>query len=233
MENNQFNQVSQQSDVGLSAFFARIYGYLAMGIAISAVTSYLVLNIFLYQVATFISSIPFGLTLIWLAEIGLVIFLSAKAVKNPSLALGGFIVYSIINGITISFTLFMYSEKTITSAFVAAAATFGVMAVFGSRTQKDLSAMGQAMRTALIGVIVVILLNVIFLKSEPLMLFISIVTVFVFAGLTAYDHQKIKAIYSQVGDAPELKGMAVFCALQLYLDFINLLLAFLRIFSRD
>ncbi|MBP1044555.1 Bax inhibitor-1/YccA family protein [Vagococcus sp. BWB3-3] len=233
MEQNQYNQVSQRTDAGLAAFFSKIYAYLGIGIAITAVTSYLVMDVFYAQVASVIQSLPLGLTLIWLLEIALVIFLSAKAVKNPTLAVGGFIAYSIINGITLSFTLVWYTSEVITSAFVAAAVTFGVMAIFGSRTQKNLSAMGQAMRTALIGVIIVMLINVFFVKSTGLLLFISIVTVFVFAGLTAYDHQRIKAIYNQFGDAPELSGMAVFCALQLYLNFINLLLAFLRIFGRD
>lgn len=233
MEQNQFNQAVQRTDAGLGAFFSRIYAYLGLGVAITAVTSYLVLDVFLYQVAAFISKIPLGITMIWILEIALVIFLSAKAVKNPTLAVGGFIAYAIINGVTLSFTLYLYSRQSITSAFVAASVTFGVMAIFGSRTQKNLSAMGQAMRTALIGIIVVMLINVFFLKNSGLSLFISIVTVFVFAGLTAYDHQRIKAIYNQFGDAPELKGMAVFCALQLYLNFINLLLAFLRIFGRD
>lgn len=233
MEENQFNEVNQRSEAGLGAFFAKIYAYLGIGIALSAVTSYLVLNVFYYQVATVINSLPFGIFILWALEIGLVLFLSAKAVKNPTLAFSGFILYAILNGITLSFTLLIYTNEVVTSAFVAAAVTFGVMALFGSRTEKDLSAMGQAMRTALIGVIVVILINAFILKSEPLMLFISIVTVFVFAGLTAYDHQRIKAIYYQFGEAPELKGMAVFCALQLYLDFINLVLAFARIFSRD
>lgn len=233
MEQNQYNQVSQRSDAGLAAFFSKIYAYLGIGIALSAVSAYLVLNVFAEQANQFMQNNPFGLIILWVAQIALVVFLSAKAVKNPSLALGGFIAYALLNGGVMSFTLAMYSGEAITSAFVAASATFGVMAVFGARTKKNLSAMGQAMRVALIGVIVVLLVNGLFLRSEPLMLFISIVTVFVFAGLTAYDHQRIKAIYNQFGDAPELKGMAVFCALQLYLNFINLLLAFLRIFGRD
>lgn len=229
---NNYNQTVERT--GISAFFAKIYAYMGMGVGISALTSYLTLTVFEDTIYQFVANVPGGLLILWAIEIGLVLMLSAKAVKNPTLALGGFIAYAAINGVVLSFTLRMYTQESITNAFISAAVTYGVMAVLGYRTKKDLSGMAHAMRSALIGVIIVILLNAFLLHSSPVSMFISIVTIFIFAGLTAYDHQKIKAYYYQYGDSQEINGIAIFCALQLYLDFINLLISFLRIFgSRD
>lgn len=233
MEQQQYRPVSQVSNTGLAQFFSRIYAYLGVGIAISAVTSYLVMEVFFFQVITFITSIPFGFMLMWILQIGLALFLSAKAVKKPTMAFASFVVYSMLMGVTLGLTLAMYAEASVYKAFIAAAVTYGAMAVVGTRTKKDLTGMGQALRGGLIGIIIVMLLNTFILKSSPVEIFISLITVVVFAGLTAYDHQKIKTAYAQVGDGPQLKGLAIFFALQLYLDFINLLLAFLRIFGRD
>lgn len=233
MNNNQYNQVSQGRDIGLAQFFTKIYAYLGVGIAISAVTSFLVMEVYYYQVMSFMAQNSFSFILLWVAQIGLALFLSAKAVKNPTLAFGSFVVYSMLMGVTLGITFSLYPVGVIYKAFLSASITYGAMAVVGTRTKKDLSGMGQALRGALIGIIVSVLLNAFILRSEPVDFFISIVTVIVFAGLTAYDHQKIKAYYHQAADDTSLNGLAIFCALQLYLDFINLLLAFLRIFSRD
>lgn len=232
MENNQYNHVSQTKDHGLASFFSKIYAYLGVGIAVSAVSSYLALNVFQVQVANLVNT-RFGIIFLWVAQIGLALFLSAKAVKNPTLAFVSFIGYSLLMGITLGITLSMYNQAAIYKAFLSASITYGAMAIVGTRTKRDLSGMGQALRGALIGIIISILLNAFLLKSGPVDFFISIITVIVFAGLTAYDHQKIKVYYEQAKGTDSLNGLAVFCALQLYLDFINLLLAFLRIFGRD
>lgn len=232
MENNQYNPASQTKDNGLASFFSKIYAYLGVGIAISAVTSFLALNVFQEQVGRLFQN-PVSLIVLWVAQIGLALFLSAKAVKNPTLAFVSFMVYSMLMGITLGITLSMYNEAAIYKAFLSASITYGAMAIVGTRTKRDLSGMGQALRGALIGIIISILLNAFLLKSGPVDFFISIITVIVFAGLTAYDHQKIKVYYEQAKGSDSLNGLAIFCALQLYLDFINLLMAFLRIFARD
>lgn len=231
---NNYNYQETSTNVGLQTFFARVYAYLGVGVAISGVTSYLVLNVFAEQVfGMMVGNTTMKLLLLWVVEIALVLFLSAKSVKNPGLAFAGFIAYAVINGVTLSFTLAMYTGASVVKAFVAASLTFITMAIVGSVSKKDLSGMGHAMRSALIGIIIVILINI-FLKSSALDMFVSIATVLVFSGLTAYDHQNIKRMYYQVGNTSAAKGVAINCALQLYLDFINLLIAFLRIFgSRD
>ena len=217
--------------IGLNKFYSKIYAFLAMGIGVSALVSYLILNVYPVVLKTLLSSVPlfFGL---WIVQIGLVFFLGVKAQKNPSLAIGGFVAYSILNGVTISATLLMYAQATVVSAFVSAAATFGAMSLVGMFTKKDLSAMGHAAYSALIGIIIAMVINFFFLRSSAVSFFISILMVLIFAGITAYDNQKIRTVYNQSGGQAGT-GIAVFFALQLYLDFINLFLAFLRIFGKN
>lgn len=218
---------------GLASFFARVYAYVGLGVAVSAVSSYLVMNVFAQQVGAFFVKHPMMLFVLPIIEIGLVLYLSARSVTKPSMAMLAFIAYSAINGVVLSLIIAQYTQASVTKAFIAAAVTYGATAILGANTKKELSGVGHAMRSALIGVIVVMLVNI-FLKSSAIDIFIGIVMVVVFAGLTAYDHQNIKKMYYQVGDGPQAKGFAINAALQLYLDFVNLLIAFLRIFgSRD
>lgn len=219
------------ANVGLNKFYSKIYAFLGMGIGVSALVSYLILNVYPVVLKTLLSSVPlfFGL---WILQIGLVFFLGVKAQKNPSLAIGGFVAYSILNGVTISATLLMYAQATVVSAFISAAATFGAMSLVGMFTKKDLSAMGHAAYSALIGIIIAMVINFFFLRSSAVSFFISILMVLIFAGITAYDNQKIRTVYNQSGGQAGT-GIAVFFALQLYLDFINLFLAFLRIFGKN
>lgn len=223
--NNQETQV-----YGLNRFYGKIYAFLAMGIGISAVISYMTLNVWSSQVEHFIKNFPLGFWGIWIAEIALVIFLGVKAQKNPTLAIGGFIVYSALNGLTLAVTLAMYDIGTVTQAFVTASATFLVMSLIGSFTKRDLSGVGRAALSCLFGIIIAMLLNVFVLRSGAVDFFISILMVVVMSGITAYDNQMIRKIYQGTnGEAGN--GVAVFMALQLYLDFINLFISFLRIFG--
>ncbi|MDU5334822.1 Bax inhibitor-1/YccA family protein [Enterococcus sp.] len=217
---------------GLNRFYGKIYAFLALGIGISAVISYLSLNTFSYQVANFINNFPLGFWGIWIAEIALVVFLGVKAQKNPSLAIGGFVVYSALNGLTLAVTLQMYDLGTVTQAFVTASATFLVMSLVGSFTKRDLSGIGRAALSCLLGIIIAMLLNVFVLHSGAVDFFISILMVVIMSGITAYDNQMIRKIY--LGTNGEVgNGVAVFMALQLYLDFINLFISFLRIFGNS
>ena len=218
-------------NVGINKFYSKIYAFLAMGIGVSALVSYLILNIFPIVLVTLLNStvLFFGL---WLLQIGLVLFLGVRAQKNPTLAISGFLIYSILNGVTISATLLLYAQATVVSAFVSAAATFGAMALVGMFTKKDLSAMGHAAYSALIGIIIAMVINFFFLRSSAVSFFISILMVLIFAGITAYDNQRIRQVYNETGGQAGT-GIAVFFALQLYLDFINLFLAFLRIFGKN
>ena len=170
--------------------------------------------------------------ILMLAEIGLVFTASAMAAKNSPTALPMFLVYSVLNGVTISFVLMLYTQTAVFNAFLSSALMFVVMAVIGATTKKDLSAMGQALRAALWGVIIASLVNI-FLGSSGMSFMISIVSVLIFAGLIAYDNQRIRYVFEETNGQVG-QGWVVSMALQLYLDFINLFLNLLRIFgSRD
>ncbi|HFF1392503.1 TPA: Bax inhibitor-1/YccA family protein [Enterococcus faecium] len=217
---------------GINRFYAKVYGFLGMGLALSAVTSYLALWVFPLQLATFINNFPLGFVGLWIVELILVMVLGVKAQKNPSLAIGGFIAYSLLNGITLAITLAYYDIGTVTQAFLTATLMFMGMSVVGVTTKRDLSGVGRAGQAALIGVIIALVLNIFILRSSVVELFISLLLVVIFAGITAYDNQSIRNIYVQTNGTAH-SGIAVFMALKLYLDFINLFLAFLRIFGRN
>ncbi|HAQ0510739.1 TPA: Bax inhibitor-1/YccA family protein [Enterococcus faecium] len=217
---------------GINRFYAKVYGFLGMGLALSAVTSYLALWVFPLQLATFINNFPLGFVGLWIVELILVMVLGVKAQKNPSLAIGGFIAYSLLNGITLAVTLAYYDIGTVTQAFLIATLMFMGMSVVGVTTKRDLSGVGRAGQAALIGVIIALVLNIFILRSSVVELFISLLLVVIFAGITAYDNQSIRNIYVQTNGTAH-SGIAVFMALKLYLDFINLFLAFLRIFGRN
>lgn len=217
---------------GINRFYAKVYGFLGMGLALSAVTSYLALWVFPLQLATFINNFPLGFVGLWIVELILVMVLGVKAQKIPSLAIGGFIAYSLLNGITLAVTLAYYDIGTVTQAFLTATLMFMGMSVVGVTTKRDLSGVGRAGQAALIGVIIALVLNIFILRSSVVELFISLLLVVIFAGITAYDNQSIRNIYVQTNGTAH-SGIAVFMALKLYLDFINLFLAFLRIFGRN
>lgn len=226
------NQSNVARSTGLARFFGKVYGFMAIAVVISAATAYII-DVNKYAVYSYLSQNSFAIWGLWILQLILVFVLSAKAMKSPTIAVGGFILYSGLMGITLGVTLLFYAASTIASAFIASAATFGTMAVYGAVTKKDLSGWRAPLMGALIGIIVSMILNVFFLKSSGVELVISFIMVLVFAGLTAYDHQKMKQYYLQAGSEVSVTGLAVFCALQLYLDFVNLFLAFLRIFGRN
>lgn len=145
-----------------------------------------------------------------------------------------FLAYSAINGISFSFILLTYTAGSVISCFLSAAVMFGIMAVMGYTTKKDLTSFGRLLSMALIGILVAMLINF-FMKSSGLDYLISIIGVAVFVGLTAWDVQKLKQIgagveYGEIS-AQDGKKMGVLGALTLYLDFINIFLFLLRLFG--
>ncbi|HIY58215.1 MAG TPA: Bax inhibitor-1/YccA family protein [Candidatus Tetragenococcus pullicola] len=216
---------------GLNRFYGKVYGFFAMGLGLSALSAFLGMSVFPEQTARFLSSFPLGLTGIWLLEIILVLLLGAKAKKNPSLTVAGFIVYSLLNGLVLSITLAFYTPAITEKAFLVAAVTFVAMSVIGTFTKRDLSGIGRAGLGLLIGIILATLINF-FMQSSTVDYFLSFVTVLIFVGLTAYDNQQIRKLYFAT-QGQENTGFAAYMALSLYLDFINIFLSLLRIFSRD
>ena len=226
------NNIVNEKSFTLSDFFTRIYALVGMGITVSAIVSFLTLTMFQNNLITIINNYSWVLPVSWVLELVLVFVLSGASRKDSNIALPGFILYSALNGFTLSFTLAYYSLGSVTEAFIIAGIMFFGLAFYGSRTKKDLTGMGKAMRIGLFGIIIASILNL-FIGGSGLSFLISIVSVVIFSGLVAYENQLITRIYeSQRGQVTN--GMAISMALNLYLDFINLFISLLRIFgSRD
>ena len=169
-----------------------------------------------------------------IAEFGLVIYISARLEKlSLSTATTLFALYSILNGVTLSLIFLYYSMAIISKVFFITAGTFGVTALYGYATKKDLSSLGNILFMALIGLVIATVVNV-FMKSAMFDLILSYIGVIIFVGLTAWDSQKIKHMMMVQQDADEsAQKLALIGALSLYLDFINLFLYLLRIFGRS
>ena len=230
--NNNDNLIFDDKKDGLNAFFSKVYGLMGIGVLLSGLVSFVMLRFFQNNLLSMINSKgSLVFLLLWLIPLFMVVPMQTSAMKNSSAALPLFIVYSGFMGFLISFTLLMYTATDITLAFVTAVAMFFGLAVYGRTTKRDLGAWHKALVAGVIGLIVIGILNF-FIQSTPLMLLSSVIGVIVFSGLIAYDNQMIKKVYEatggKVGD-----GWAVSMALSLYLDFINLFLNLLRIFSRN
>ena len=169
-----------------------------------------------------------------IAEFGLVIYISARLEKlSLSTATTLFALYSILNGVMLSSIFLLYSTAIISKVFFITAGTFGVTALYGYATKKDLSSLGNILFMALIGLVIATIVNV-FMKSAMFDLILSYIGVIIFVGLTAWDSQKIKHMMMVQQDADEsAQKLALIGALSLYLDFINLFLYLLRIFGRS
>ena len=208
------NAIYTTSDAGLNRFFGKIYGLVGMGVGLSAVISYLML----FPLSHLFVNILMNYSWVYMAalflEFGLVFLASGAARRNTPAALPLFLVYSALNGFTLSFIIVQYTQAIVFQAFLSTAIVFFIMALIGVTIKRDLSGMAKFLMAALIGIIVA-----------------SIVSILIFSGLIAYDNQMIKKVYygtnGQVTD-----GWAVSMALSLYLDFINLFLNILRLFAR-
>lgn len=208
-------------------FVRTVYAWMFGGLLLTAFSSaWVVFSPAMQQIIFSSRLVFFGLIA---AELGLVFWLSLRIQKmSPAAAASSFLVYSILNGLTLSSVFFAYRLGSIVQAFVVAGGMFGAMSIYGLVTKKDLTSWGSFFFMGLIGIILAAVVNM-FLHSPGLTFTISVVGVFVFVGLTAYDTQKIKA-YARVGGGMET-NLAVIGALALYLDFINLFLMLLSLFG--
>ena len=230
-------------DAGLRAYMIRVYNYMTAGVALTGLIAW-----FAYQAAggeaihitghtvtglTTFGQYVFG-PLMWvlvLAPLGLVMLLSFGINRlSAGTALTVFFVYSGLLGLSLSSIFLAYTGTSITRVFFISAATFGAMSLYGYTTKRDLTAMGSFLFMGLIGIVIASLVNI-FLQSSGLYWVISVIGVIVFVGLTAYDTQSIKEMYSPMDDGTIAGRKAVMGALRLYLDFINLFLMLLRMFG--
>ncbi|MGV7212297.1 Bax inhibitor-1/YccA family protein [Bradyrhizobium sp. UFLA05-112] len=211
-------------DAGLRDYMLRIYNHMATGVGVTAVAAWLA-----YQLVD-----PAWLQspVMWifiLAPLALVFFLGSRInTLSVSTARQLFFLYAALVGISLSILLHIYTSASITRVFFVTAATFGALSLFGYTTRRDLSGVGTFLFMGLIGIIIASLVNL-FLRSTGLDWLISIVGVGVFAGLTAYDTQRIKAMYDSADDETSAGRKSVLAALSLYLNFINLFMMLLRL----
>lgn len=224
------NQRTLATQSGLTQFYSKIYGFVALGIGLSALVSGLMLTVFQAHLVSVIMGPPLVMYLMLFAELGLVLFASRAAATDSPMALPLFLIYSVLNGYTMSFIIARYTQATVLQAFISAALMFMVMAGIGMVTKKDLSAIGKFGLAALIGVIIASVVNM-FIGSGMMSFMISLVSVLIFAGLIAWDNQKIRLVYEEL-DGQVSMGWVVSMALDLYLDFINLFLHLLNILGR-
>lgn len=210
------------------AMMRKVYLWMTMALAISGLTAYYAAGSHAFMSALVANR--FAFIMLFVIELGLVIGLSAAIDRLSALtATIMFLIYSVVNGATLSVVFLAYDMGSIANVFFITAGTFAAMALFGTVTKKDLSKLGSYLYMALFGLIIAGVVNV-FLHSARFDYIVSIVGVLVFTGLTAYDVQKIRSMIFTAGEDEELSTkVAIIGALTLYLDFVNLFLYLLRL----
>ncbi|WP_428234860.1 Bax inhibitor-1/YccA family protein [Gracilimonas sp.] len=212
-----------------SGFINKVYGWMALALAITGFVALRVVDSGFVETMAQNQILFFGIII---AELGLVVWLSGRINSmNASMAIGLFLLYSALNGLTFSILFLVYTSASIASTFFITAGTFGVTSAYGYFTKKDLSSIGNIAFMGLIGIIIATVVNI-FVHSEILYWGITYIGVLVFVGLTAYDTQKMKKMSLEVDvESEEGSKGAVMGALALYLDFINMFIFLLRIFG--
>ncbi|MDY6822617.1 MAG: Bax inhibitor-1/YccA family protein [Thermodesulfobacteriota bacterium] len=224
-----------QSQVAVNSFIRSTYNWMAIGLALTGFIAFYVAGVIENMMQTNPAALrsiqPLFFVLI-IAELGLVFFLSARIQKiQATTATALFVIYSMLNGVTLSFIFIAYTQTSIAATFFVCAATFGACSVYGMVTKRDLTGVGQFMFMGLIGIIIASVVNL-FMQSSALAMIVSYIGVFVFVGLTAYDTQQLKQMaLSQPDDldAGVFRKGAIMGALRLYLDFINMFIFLLHI----
>ncbi|MGE4372345.1 MAG: Bax inhibitor-1/YccA family protein [Xanthobacter sp.] len=234
-------------DQGLRSYMLSVYNYMALGLAI---TGLFALGVYMLSVTSdpsqAVARISGGIMLtqvgytlfvsplkwvVMLAPLAAVFFLSFRVERmSVSAAQTTFWVYAALVGVSLSTIFLVYTHESIVRVFFITAASFGALSLYGYTTQRDLSGMGSFLMMGLFGIIIASLVNI-FLGSSMLQFIVSVVGVLVFAGLTAYDTQRIKEMYFVGDDAAVMGKKAIMGALALYLDFINLFMMLLQLFG--
>lgn len=219
----------QAQAVRVSAFLKTVYGWMFVGLAITAVVAWAVAGS-----PALVQALRGNRLLFWavlLAPLGFVWYLGARvATLSPGTAATLFAVYAGLNGITFSFILLAYTGTSIANTFFTTSAMFGALALYGTITRRSLSGIGQFAFMGLIGVLIASIIGI-FWQNDMFQFVLSVCGVVVFAGLTMWDAQKLRAMALALPEG-QVGSYAVVGALSLYLDFINLFLFLLRLFGR-
>jgi len=235
------DRTAAEIDQGLRSYMIAVYNYMAIGVALTGVAAWLAFQLaggdaVVIRGGQLLNATPFGqmlystvgLIVMFVGTFGLVMLISFMIDRlSPAMALGLFMLYAALLGVFLSTIFIQYTGTSITRVFFISAASFGALSLYGYTTKRDLSPIGAFLIMGLIGLIIAMIVNI-FLKSSGLDFIISVIGVLIFAGLTAWDTQKIKEMYDVNEDGTITARKAVMGALTLYLDFINLFLFMLR-----
>lgn len=225
--------VKTRAEVLVSDYVRSVYNWMGIGLALTGFTAYYVSNS--ESLLRLVFENPFLLMVLILAQLGLVFAIAGMVNRmSAGTATALFVIYSTLNGVTLSSIFLVYARASIVSTFFICAATFIACSLYGWTTKKDLTSLGGFMMMGLIGIVIASLVNM-FVRSSSMSMIISYIGVFVFVGLTAYDTQKIKnmAMTQPANlDGGVIRKGAILGALSLYLDFINLFLMILNIFGQ-
>ncbi|AJD43154.1 MULTISPECIES: Bax inhibitor-1/YccA family protein [Rhizobium] len=225
-------QTGEMIDQGLRSYMLKVYNLMALGLAITGVAAFLSFQLAFAdgQLTAFGQAIyvsPLKWVVIF-APLALVFFLSFRIGRmSVSAAQTTFWVYAALVGLSLSSLLLIYTGESVVQTFFITAASFGALSLYGYSTKRDLSAMGSFLIMGLFGLIIASLVNI-FLASSAMQFAISVIGVLIFAGLTAYDTQRIKEMYFEADDVAVAGRKAIIGALTLYLDFINLFMFLLQ-----
>ncbi len=224
------------ADPAVIRFFNSVYSWMATGLAVTALSSFLVaqwlqgvLNSGNTESLRHLGPIFIGLLILELVLVGVISAATRKL--NATAATVLFLLYAAINGVTLCGLFIVYTHAALASAFLISAGTFGAMSVYGLVTKRDLSGVGHFLYMVLFGLVIASVVSL-FWHNSAMQVIMNYVGVFLFVGLTAYDTQKLKEIAAQTQGDPALASrLAVNGSLILYLDFINLFLFILRLMN--
>ncbi|MBP5534697.1 MAG: Bax inhibitor-1/YccA family protein [Alphaproteobacteria bacterium] len=217
---------------GLRSYLMQVYKLMGLGLLVSALTAFLgttplFFNLLFTQTPQGIDFSILGI-IVMIAPL-ILVFMFGSAVRkiNPTKAQAIFWIFSALTGFSFSAILLAFTAESLFQTFIITSGSFGALCLYGYTTKRDLTGLGAFMHMGLWGLIIAMIINF-FLNSSPLAYAISIISVIVFVGLTAFDTQNIKRMYDESDESDLVRTKAIYGALELYLDFINLFIALLR-----
>jgi len=213
--------------VAVASFLSRVYGLMSVGLLITAVMAYFIAGS--QPLMRMFGANPVMLIVLCVLEFGLVLLLT-WGIKwmSSATAMAGFIAFAVLNGVTLSSLLIVYTGASIASTFAICAGSFAALSIFGAVTKKELSWVGSFCFIGLIGLILAGIVNI-FIQSSLVNFALGCIGVVIFAGLTAYDTQMLKRMGAMAMDGESMRKFSIVGALQLYLDFINLFISLLQV----
>lgn len=230
MTNSNSTQISLVKEQ--NKFLARTYGWMALALIISGLTAFGTASYLASIGEKALSFLQIGMTVLAIAEIVLVWWLSASISKISAAGASiAFVIYSALNGATLSTIFFAYQMSSIVTIFLTTAGMFAAMALYGTFTKQNILSLGRYFFMALIGVVIASIINI-FVRSSRFDWILSIITVVLFTGLTAYDAQKMVRVSERAENSDIFRKASIIGALELYLDFVNIFLAMLRLFGK-